>query len=113
MNYRCPNCSASINVPKLLFTDISSCEQCGQKVTLGDFFAFIMAAVSMLVTALSSVYLLSHELNNTYLAGALAVVIGLVFSVVVLLLLGRAKAYRGYGKKARPAADPTAPVKLS
>ena len=94
MDYRCPKCAQTVNVPKLLFSDVSSCANCGQRVTLGDFFAFFMSAIAMLVTALSSVYLLTHELDDAYLAGGLAVAIGLVFSVAVLILLGRAKPAR-------------------
>lgn len=92
MNYRCPNCSAQLSVRRLFFSDVSACAKCGERVALGDFFAFFMSAVSMLVTALSSVYLLTHELNDPYVAGGLAVAIGMAFSIVVLILLGRAQA---------------------
>ena len=94
MDYRCPHCRKTMSVSKLFFSDISSCKECHQKVTLGDFFAFFMAAISMMVTALSSLYLLTHGLNDPYVAGALSISIGMVTGLVVLLLLGRAQAYK-------------------
>ena len=93
MDYRCPKCKERLNLGKLLFSDISQCAQCGQKVVLGDFFALAMSCISMLVTSLSMVYTLTHAMDDPYIAGVLAVLMGLGLSTVVLLLLGRAKPY--------------------
>ena len=47
MDYRCPHCRRMLDVRKLYLKDISACARCGQKVVLGDFLAFAMAAFSM------------------------------------------------------------------
>ena len=100
MHYRCPQCRNMLNVPKLFFSDISACRTCGQRVTLGDFLAFFVAAVSMLVMALSSLYLLSHDIPDPIISGGYALSIGMATGIVVLVLLGRAVAFRRIG--ARP-----------
>ncbi|QJW83534.1 hypothetical protein HK414_03380 [Ramlibacter terrae] len=88
----------------LFFRDISACAGCGQKVVLGDFLAFSMAALAMLVTALSSLYVLSHELDEYFVAAGYALAIGMTSGLVVLLLLGRATAFRRL--RIRPQAPP-------
>ena len=93
MNYRCPQCSHRLAVRNLFFHDISACRQCGQKVVLGDFLAFFMAAVAMLVSALSALYMLSDTLDY-FVAAGYAVSIGMGAGLVVLLLLGRATPLR-------------------
>jgi DNA-directed RNA polymerase subunit RPC12/RpoP len=100
VNYRCPHCQKPLNVAKLFFSDVSRCKECHQRVMLGDFFAFFMAAVSMLVMALSSLYLLTVELQSEVVAGGYALSIGMVTGIVVLLLLGRASPYKGYRTRA-------------
>lgn len=94
MNYRCPKCSHRLNIRSLFFKDISTCAQCGQKVVLGDFLAFFMAALSMMVLALTSLYVLSHELDWYLVAAGYAVSIGMGAGLVVLFLLGRAVPFR-------------------
>jgi hypothetical protein len=94
MNYRCPQCRKPLKVRSLFFHDISTCAQCGQQVVLGDFLAFSMAALAMAVSALSALYLLSHELDEYFVAAGYAVSIGMTAGVVVLLLLGRATPFR-------------------
>ena len=105
MNYRCPQCRNMLSVPKLFFSDISACKTCSQKVVLGDFLAFFVASISMMVMALSSLYILTNQLNDNYVAGGYALSIGMVSGVVVLVLLGRATPYRPLRK--RKAAPPT------
>ena len=95
MNYRCPNCSHKLGIAALFFRDISTCTACGQKVVLGDFLAFAMAAVAMLVAALSALVILSHEIEQYYVAAAYAVSIGMASGLAVLFLLGRATPFRG------------------
>jgi uncharacterized protein (DUF983 family) len=90
MNYRCPQCSHKLQVRTLFLNDISACSQCGQKVLLGDFFAFFVAALAMSVAALSSLYVLSHEVEDYWVAAAWALSIGMISGLVVLALLGRA-----------------------
>jgi DNA-directed RNA polymerase subunit RPC12/RpoP len=90
MNYRCPHCRRTLDVRKLFLHDISACAQCGQKVVLGDFLAFFMAALAMSVSALSALYLLSQEFTEYYVAAGYAVAIGMASGVLVLLVLGRA-----------------------
>jgi hypothetical protein len=94
MNYRCPRCSQRLNVRSLFFHDISACHGCGQKVVLGDFPAFFMAALSMSVAALSTLYILSHELDEYFVAAGYAISVGMIAGLVVLLLLGRATPFR-------------------
>jgi DNA-directed RNA polymerase subunit RPC12/RpoP len=103
MNYRCPKCSTRLSVGKLFFSDISTCGNCGERVVLGDFFAFFMAAMSMIVIALSSVYLLAHELNELdepYTAGGLGLAIGMASAIAVVLLLGRAQSTNRQSRRA-------------
>ncbi len=94
MHYRCPQCTTMLNVPKLFFSDISSCARCGQKVSLGDFLAFFVAAVAMLVMALSTLYMLTEGTGDPIVAGGYAVSAGMVSGIVVLVLLGRAVAFK-------------------
>ncbi|MBC5785141.1 hypothetical protein H8N03_19495 [Ramlibacter sp. USB13] len=84
-----------LDVRKLYLKDISACARCGQKVVLGDFLAFAVAALAMSVSALSALYLLSHQIEEYYVAAGYAVAIGMVAGVAVLLLLGRATPFRG------------------
>jgi uncharacterized paraquat-inducible protein A len=102
MNYRCPQCSRMLNVRSLFFHDISACASCGQKVVLGDFLAFSMAALTMLASALTALYLLSQELEY-FVAAGYAITIGMVSGIVVLLLLGRATPFRRVGRRQDPA----------
>src|SRR5437763_15306724 len=90
MNYRCPQCSRMLKVRSLFFHDITACPKCGQKVVLGDFFAFFVAAITMIVLALSVLYILSHELDEYYVAAGYALSVGVLGGLVVLVLLGRA-----------------------
>jgi DNA-directed RNA polymerase subunit RPC12/RpoP len=94
MNYRCPQCSQRLNLRSLFFHDISTCSHCGQKVVLGDFLAFSMAAVTMLVSALTALYVLNEELQQYFVAAGYALSIGMGAGVIVLLLLGRATPFR-------------------
>ena len=94
MNYHCPKCSRTLKVRHLFFHDITSCPDCGQKVVLGDFFAFAFAALTMLVSALTALYVLSHEFEEYLVAAGYALTIGMVAGLVVLLLLGRATAFK-------------------
>ena len=105
MNYRCPQCSQRLSIPRLFFHDITACAHCGQKVVLGDFLAFFMAAVAMLVSAITALYVLSQELPY-FVAAGYALSIGMASGVVVLLLLGRATAFR----RQRVRRDRTPPV---
>lgn len=103
MNYRCPQCSQKLSVRSLFFHDISACSHCGQKVVLGDFLAFFMAAVAMLVSALTALYMLNEELQQYFVAAGYALSIGMAAGVVVLLLLGRATPFRrGRSRAAGP-----------
>jgi hypothetical protein len=104
MNYRCPQCKHKLGVRSLFFHDISACPSCGQKVVLGDFLAFSLAALSMLITALSTLYVLSHEVDDYFVAAGYALSLGMVAGLVVLLLLGRATPFRRTRK--RPAGEP-------
>ena len=112
MNYRCPKCREKLSIPKLFFSDISACKNCAQKVVLGDFLAFFLASVSMMVMALSSLYVLTNRLNDNYVAGGYALSIGMLTGIVVLILLGRATPYRPIRKRAA-AASPTGSAPLS
>ena len=96
MNYRCPKCSHRLKVRTLFFHDISTCSHCGTKVVLGDVLAFFMAAFTMLVAALTALYVLSHEVREYFVAAGYAVAIGMGSGIVVLLLLGRAKPLRRF-----------------
>ncbi|HVZ45573.1 MAG TPA: hypothetical protein VHA82_17315 [Ramlibacter sp.] len=102
MNYHCPHCGRMVGVHRLFFSDITACKECGQKLVLGDFLAFFVAALAMLVMALSALYKLSHVFYNPLVAGGYSVAIGMITGIVVLLLLGRAKPY----KRIRPVASP-------
>ena len=100
MNYRCPQCSRMLDVRSLFFRDISACANCGQKVVLGDFLAFAMAALTMLVSALTALYVLSQDLEY-FVAAGYAITIGMVSGIVVLVLLGRATRFRRSGRRQR------------
>ena len=95
MDYRCPQCRRTLDVRKLYLNDISACAKCGQKVVLGDFLAFAVAALAMLVSALSTLYLLSHAFEEYFVAAGYAVAIGMATGILVLLALGRAIPFRG------------------
>jgi DNA-directed RNA polymerase subunit RPC12/RpoP len=99
MNYRCPQCSRTLDVRKLYFRDISACAHCGQKVVLGDFLAFFIAAITMLVSALTALYVLSQEHAYVTAAG-FALTIGMVAGIAVLLLLGKAIPFRRVRRRA-------------
>lgn len=109
MNYHCPQCTRILAVRSLFFHDISTCPSCGQKVVLGDFLAFSMAAVTMLVAALTALYMLSTELEEYLVAAGYSVAIGMVAGIVVLVLLGRATAFRRVRRQ--PNAGPHTPSK--
>ncbi|MDB5857457.1 MAG: hypothetical protein JWQ76_1146 [Ramlibacter sp.] len=94
MNYRCPKCSRTLKVRSLFFHDITACPDCGQKVVLGDFFAFAFAAMTMLVSALTALYVLSHEFEEYFVAAGYALTIGMGAGLVVMLLLGRATPFK-------------------
>jgi hypothetical protein len=94
MNYRCPQCSHRLKVRTLFFHDISTCSHCGTKVVLGDVLAFFMAALTMLVAALTSLYVFSNEVSEYFVAAGYAVAIGMLSGLVVLLVLGRATPFR-------------------
>ena len=106
MNYRCPQCKNSLSVSRLFFSDISACRSCGQKVVLGDFLAFFMAAISMSVAALTALYALSQS-NEYLVAAGYSLSIGMTTGLVVLFLLGRATPHRRMRR--RVAAGPTIP----
>jgi hypothetical protein len=109
MNYRCPKCSKPLNVRSLFFHDISACDACGQKVVLGDFFAFFFAAVTMLVAALTALFILSQELSEYIVAAGYALTIGMLAGLVVLFLLGRATPFKRLRvRRALPPAGPGA-----
>ena len=103
MNYHCPQCSHRLKLRSLYFHDISACSRCGQKVVLGDFLAFSMAAIAMLVSALSVLYILSHELPEYIVAAGYSLSVGMVSGLVVLMLLGRATPFRGRSLRTPPA----------
>ncbi|MEO7393113.1 MAG: hypothetical protein ABIU58_13130 [Ramlibacter sp.] len=94
MHYRCPQCKEMLSVPKLFFSDISACKHCAQKVQLGDFVAFFMAAIAMVVTALTTLYKLTVGLTDPIVAGGYAVSVGMFTGIVVLILLGKAVPFR-------------------
>jgi hypothetical protein len=94
MNYHCPKCSKNLKVRNLFFHDITACPDCGQKVVLGDFFAFAFAALTMLVSALTALYVLSHEFDEYFVAAGYALAIGMGAGLVVMLLLGRATPFK-------------------
>lgn len=108
MDYRCPHCRRMLSVRSLFFRDISACAKCGQKVVLGDFLAFFMAAVTMLVSALTALYVLSQE-QEYFVAAGYALTIGMVSGIAVLLLLGRATPFRGARRRERRARSAHAP----
>ena len=93
MNYHCPHCSRMLKVRSLFFHDIATCPECGQKAVLGDFFAFLVASLTMLVSALTALYVLSQT-EEYFVAAGYALSIGMGSGLVVLLLLGRAKPFR-------------------
>ncbi|MDB5872834.1 MAG: hypothetical protein JWQ07_2276 [Ramlibacter sp.] len=103
MHYRCPQCTQMLSVPKLFFSDVSACKHCGQKVQLGDFVAFFVAAMAMLVAALSTLYLLTHGLGDPIVAGGYALSVGMGTGILVLGLLGRAMAVRTHARRQGPA----------
>ncbi len=113
MDYRCPRCRHSLSVAKLLFSDISSCKECQQKVVLGDFLGFFVASVAMMVMSLSSLYILTERLHDYYVAAGYAIAIGMATGIIVLLLLGRATPYRPIRKRKAVAAAPTGSAPLS
>ena len=94
MNYRCPKCSQGLAIRSLFFRDISACAHCGQKVVLGDFLAFAMATLTVLVIGLAALVVLSAEMQDLVAAGY-ALAIGMLAGLAVLFLLGRARPYRG------------------
>jgi hypothetical protein len=94
MIYRCPQCKNKLKMSSLFFRDISTCSACGQTVVLGDFLAFSMAALSMLISALTALYVFSHELEEYFVAAGYALTIGMVAGLVVLFLLGRATPFK-------------------
>ena len=94
MNYHCPQCTRTLKVRHLFFHDITACPDCGQKVVLGDFFAFAFAAMTMLVSALTALYVLSHEFEEYFVAAGYSLAIGMGAGLVVLLLLGRATPFK-------------------
>ena len=94
MNYHCPKCTRTLKVRHLFFHDITSCPDCGQKVVLGDFFAFAFAALTMLVSALTALYVLSHEFEEYFVAAGYSLAIGMGAGLAVLLLLGRATPFK-------------------
>ena len=94
MNYHCPQCSRNLKVAQLFFHDITACPDCGQKVVLGDFFAFAFAALTMVVSALTALYVLSHEFEDYFVAAGYALAIGMVAGLAVMLLLGRATPFK-------------------
>ena len=100
MDYHCPQCRRMLNVRSLFFHDISACAHCGQKVVLGDFLAFAMAALTMLVSALTALYVLSQDLEY-FVAAGYAITIGMLSGIVVLVLLGRATRFRRAGRRQR------------
>jgi uncharacterized paraquat-inducible protein A len=105
MNYHCPKCSRTLKVRHLFFHDITACPDCGQKVVLGDFFAFAFAAITMLVSALSTLYVLSHEFDEYFVAAGYALAIGMIAGLVVMVLLGRATPFKRSGGRRRPPAQ--------
>src|SRR5689334_24425373 len=105
MNYRCPKCRQGLAVRSLFFRDISACAHCGQKVVLGDFVAFAMATLTVLVTGLAALVMLSAEMQDL-VAACYALSIGVLAGLVVLFLLGRAMPYRGLRRRARARAQP-------
>ncbi|HSV48160.1 MAG TPA: hypothetical protein VLJ58_20385 [Ramlibacter sp.] len=102
MNYRCPQCARMLSVRKLFFSDVSACRHCGQRVVLGDFVSFLVAAVAMLVTALSALYTLTYNLQDAIIAGGYSLSIGMGSGIAVLLLLGKATPFKriGHGRPA-------------
>lgn len=106
MDYHCPHCRRMLNVRSLYFHDVSACSHCGQKVVLGDFLAFAVAALAMSVAALTALYVLSNELDQYFVAAGYAVTIGMATGIGVLVLLGRATALR----RGRPAQHARPPV---
>ena len=109
MNYHCPKCSKNLKVRNLFFHDITACPDCGQKVVLGDFFAFAFAALTMLVSALTALYVLSHEFEEYFVAAGYSVSIGMAAGLLVLLLLGRATPFRRARTRRGEAAGNVAP----
>lgn len=97
MDYHCPRCRKMLSVRSLYFHDVSACSKCGQKVVLGDFLAFAMAALTMCVAALTALYLLTQQFDEYFIAAGYAVSIGMVSGIAVLLLLGRATSFRRGG----------------
>jgi hypothetical protein len=94
MIYRCPQCKNRLKIRSLFFRDISACSACGQQVVLGDFLAFSMAALSMVVTALSALYVFSQEMDEYFVAAGYSLAIGMGAGLVVLFLLGRATPFK-------------------
>jgi len=94
MDYHCPQCRRMLKVPSLYFHDISTCGHCGQKVVLGDFAAFAVAALTMCASAVLALYLLSEHFQEYYVAAGYAVAVGMIAGIAVLLLLGRATPVR-------------------
>ena len=94
MNYRCPHCKDRLKVAKLFFKDISQCPHCGQKVVLGDFVAFLMASITLFIVGMTVLWRVSHFIFDPIVAGGYALSAGVLASIVILVLLGRAKPYR-------------------
>jgi hypothetical protein len=108
MNYRCPQCKNRLPVHKLFFSDISACKQCGQRVVLGDAVGFFIAAMSMMVIALTALYTLTFNLQDPLIAGGYSLAAGMITGIVVLVLLGRAMPYKRIGRARTP--PPTRPA---
>ena len=102
MNYRCPQCKQMLNVRKLFFSDISSCKECGQRVVLGDAVGFFIAAMAMMVMALSTLYMLTFNFQDPIIAGGYALAAGMLTGIVILVLLGRAIPYKRIGRARTP-----------
>jgi uncharacterized paraquat-inducible protein A len=108
MIYRCPQCQHKLKVSSLFFRDISTCSACGQKVVLGDFLAFSMAALTMLISALTALYVLSHDVDEYFIAAGYALSIGMASGLIVLFLLGRATPFKRMRLRLRQPAAPRA-----
>ncbi|MBI5278219.1 MAG: hypothetical protein HY854_17355 [Burkholderiales bacterium] len=102
MNYRCPQCKNGLAVHKLFFSDISACKNCGQRVVLGDALGFFIAAMTMLVSALTALYKLTYNLQDPVIAGGYSLAIGMLTGITVLVLLGRAIPYKRIGRARTP-----------
>ena len=103
MDYHCPQCKRMLQVRNLYFRDVSACRHCGQTVVLGDFLAFAVAALTMSASALLALYLLQQQFAEYFVAAGYSVAIGMASGIAVLLLLGRATAFRRVRRGRKPA----------